>query len=312
MLHPAIEPLVRAASERGRIVPSTASLEDRRRAYREQLVALRGEVEPMASVSELLINLNGRDLGVRLYVPLHAEGKALVVFFHGGGFVAGDLETHDALCRRLAADTRMRFLAVDYRLAPEFPFPAGIEDAVDVLRYVSGHLDEFDDRGSRIIVMGESAGATIATVACSITRGEDLGVAGQVIIYPTLGPEMLTDSAHNYGEGFMLDLERLRLDYGDYLGEWTDHTDERISPLMSGDLRGAPSAIVLVAECDPMRDEGIAYAGLLEHFGVKVELLEAKGMVHGFLRLGSVVPEALEIVDDLAVHMHRYVEDAAS
>lgn len=310
MIHPAIEPLVRAARERGSLVSSNATVEERRRVYREELTALHGVLEPMASVSDEILNLDGRDLQARLYVPLHDEAKALVVFFHGGGFVAGDLETHDALCRRLAADTRMRFLAVNYRLAPEFPFPSSIDDAVESLRFVANHLGNFDVVAAKIIVMGESAGATIATVACTLTRGEELGVAGQVIIYPTLGPEMLTDSAHNYGEGFMMDLERLRSDYRDYLGAWTDHSDARISPLMSGDLSSAPSAIVLVAECDALRDEGIAYAGLLEHFGVKVELLEAKGMVHGFLRLGSLVPEALEIVDDLARHMHRYVEDA--
>jgi acetyl esterase len=109
----------------------------------------------------------------------------------------------------------------------------------------------------------------------------------------------------------MLDIDHLRYDYGLYLGEWSDHTDPRVSPLMFADLAGAPAAIVVVAQCDPLRDEGVAYAGLLEHFAVPVELLEAEGMVHGFLRLGELVPEALEVVDDLAAHMHRYVEQAS-
>lgn len=312
MIHPAIEPLVLAARQRGGFDQSQSSVEERRRTYREELAAMQGELESMATVSDVFLPLDGRSLEARLYVPLGDESKALVVFFHGGGFVAGDLETHDALCRRLATDTGMRFLAIDYRLAPEHQFPAAIEDAVDSLRYVARHLGEFDEAAAKIIVMGESAGATLATVACMLTRDEELGVAGQVIIYPTLGPEMITDSAHSYGEGFMLDLVRLRRDYVDYLGEWTDHGDPRVSPLMSGDLSGVPAAIVLVAECDALRDEGVAYAGLLEHFGVPVELLEAKGMVHGFLRFGSQVPEALEIIDDLAVHMRRYVEVAST
>src|SRR5487761_2248021 len=236
MIHPAIEPLVLAARQRGGFDQSQSSVEERRRTYREELAAMQGELESMATVSDVFLPLDGRSLEARLYVPLGDESKALVVFFHGGGFVAGDLETHDALCRRLATDTGMRFLAIDYRLAPEHQFPAAIEDAVDSLRYVARHLGEFDEAAAKIIVMGESAGATLATVACMLTRDEELGVAGQVIIYPTLGPQMITDSAHSYGEGFMLDLVRLRRDYVDYLGEWTDHGDPRVSPLMSGGL----------------------------------------------------------------------------
>jgi acetyl esterase len=204
----------------------------------------------------------------------------------------------------------MRFLAVDYRLAPEHPFPAGINDAVDTIRYVLMHLAEFDDPDAEVIVMGDSAGATLMTVACALTRNENLGVAAQVVIYPTLGPELFTNSVHEFGVGYALDIDHLRYDYGLYLDGWTDHGDPRVSPLMFDDLTGAPPAIVIVAECDPLRDEAVAYAGLLEHFGVRVELLEAEGMIHGFLRLPTIAPEALEIIDDLAEHMHRYVEAA--
>jgi acetyl esterase len=204
----------------------------------------------------------------------------------------------------------MRFLSVEYRLAPEHPFPAGIDDAVDTIRYVHANMSEFEEPGAALIVMGDSAGATLITVACALTRSEDLGIAAQVVIYPTLGPELFTDSASQFGVGHGLDIDHLRYDYGLYLNGWTDHSDPRVTPLMFDDLTGAPPAIVVVAECDPLRDEAVAYAGLLEHFGVRVELLEAEGMIHGFLRLPTMVPAALEIVDDLAEHMHRCVEAA--
>lgn len=236
----------------------------------------------------------------------------MVLFFHGGGFIMGDLDTHDALCRRLCADTGMRFLAVDYRLAPEHPFPASVDDAVDTIRYVASHMAEFARADAELIVMGDSAGAALAAVASALTRHENFGVAAQVLIYPTLGPELLTESAHTYATGYLLEVDHLRYDYTQYLGDWKDHSDPRVSPLMFDDLRGAPPAIVVVAECDPLRDEGVAYAGLLEHFGVRVELLEAEDMVHGFLEMGALVEETLDIVDDLAEHMHRYVEHAAS
>jgi acetyl esterase len=311
-VHPAIEPYVRAVREQPVAHPSSTSAEERRRAYRELSLAIRGDVEQMDSVEDLALPLDGRTLHARLYVPVNDESKALVMYFHGGGFVVGDLDTHDALCRRLAADTRMRFLSVDYRLAPEYPFPAGINDAIESMRYVVAHIDEFDDPSAKLIVMGDSAGATLLTVACALTRSENLGVAAQVVIYPTLGPELFTNSVHAYGEGHVLDVDHLRYDYELYLGEWRDHSDPRVSPLMFEDLTGAPPAIVVVAQCDPLRDEAVAYAGLLEHFGVNVELLEAEGMIHGFLRLPVMVPEALEIIDDLGEHMHRYVEHAAS
>jgi acetyl esterase len=291
--------------------PSLQSAQERRRAYREAAVANRGDAQVVASVRDVELALEGRTLRARLYEPLEDERKALVVYFHGGGFVVGDLETHDGLCRRLASDTRMRFLSVDYRLAPEHAFPSGIDDAVDTIRYVHAHLGEFEDPGAELIVMGDSAGATLITVACALTRGKDLGIAAQVVIYPTLGPELFTDSVHEFGVGHGLDIDHLRYDYGLYLDGWTDHSDPRVTPIMFHDLTGAPPAIIVVAECDPLRDEAVAYAGLLEHFGVRVELLEAEGMIHGFLRLPTMVPVALEIIDDLAEHMHRYVEAAS-
>jgi acetyl esterase len=310
MVHPSLEPYVNAVRAEPLSHPSLQSAKERRAAYRDIAVANRGEPEAVESVTDVELPLVGRTLRARLYVPFEDESKALVVYFHGGGFVVGDLDTHDALCRRISTHTRMRFLSVEYRLAPEHPFPAGIEDGVDTIRYVTQHLGDFDDPGAVLIVMGDSAGATLLTVACALTRNEQLGIAAQVVIYPTLGPDLFTDSVHEYGNGHVLDIDHLRYDYGLYLDGWTDHSDPRVTPLMFEDLTGAPSAIVVVAECDPLRDEAVAYAGLLEHFGVRVELLEAEGMIHGFLRLPTMVPEALEIIDDLAVHMHRYVEAA--
>jgi acetyl esterase len=312
MVHPALEPYVRAAQENPAPHPSTMSALDRRNALRDGARAMRGEPEPVASIDDGEISLEDRTLGSRLYVPLRDEGKALVLFFHGGSFILGDLETHDALCRRLCAETGMRFLAVEYRLAPEHTFPAGVDDAVDIVRYVASNIAKYAHPGAEMIVMGDSAGGALAAVASALTRREHLGIAAQVLIYPTLGPEVVTQSSHTYATGYLLEVEHLRYDYAQYLGEWSDHTDPRVTPLMFDDLSGAPPAIVVVAQCDPLRDEAVAYAGLLEHFGVRVELLEAEDMVHGFLDLGPLVPETLKIVDDLATHMHRYVEHASS
>jgi len=312
VVHPAFEPYLRQAQESPEAPLSTVSVAERRQTFREEAFAMQGEMASMALQEDRLLSLEGRTLNARLYVPPGDEGKALVLYFHGGSFVLGDLDTHEFLCRRLALDTKMRFLAVDYRLAPEHPFPAGLDDAMDVTRYVASNRSEFGDANAQLIIMGDSAGANLTAVAASQLRDENLGIAAQVLIYPTLGPELVTDSAHTYGRGYLLDLENLRYDYRQYLGDWNDHTDPRVTPLLCFDLSGVAPAIVVVAECDPLRDEGVAYAGLLGHFGVGIELLEAEGMVHGFLEMGGVVPEALEILDDLASHLHRLVEVASS
>ena len=311
MIHPAVESYVRSQRDQPNPHPATVSAAERRSTYRRNAQAMQGELTAVAESADVELELNDRVLGARLYTPVGDEGRALIIYFHGGSFVVGDLDTHDALCRRLSNDTRMRILAVSYRLAPEHPFPAGINDAVDALRLVAAQRTRFAHADVQIVVMGDSAGATMAAVAAALTRHENLGVAAQVLIYPTLGPELLTNSAHEFATGFLLEVEHLRFDYEQYLGEWRDHTDPRISPLFFDDLTESPEAIVLVAGCDPLRDEGVAYAGLLEHFDVPVEILEAVGMPHGFLRLGGLFPEALRIVDDLAAHLHRCVKSAS-
>lgn len=306
-MHPAIEPFVRAVRERPPAHPATLPITQRRSETRLLAEALRGDEIPIAEMLDFVMPLEHAEIMARLYVPEIDEHCALLVYFHGGGFVVGDLDTHDSVCRRLASDTRMRLVAVDYRLAPEFPFPAAIDDAIGVVRYLASHLEQFADASAKLVLIGDSAGATLAAVAANLTRHENLPIAAQALLYPTIGPELVTRSAHEFGSGFLLDVEHMRFDYEQYLGGWRDHSDPRVNLLMNTDLVGVPPAIVVVAEFDPLRDEGVSYAGLLEHFGVPVETLEAEGMVHGFVRLGGVVPEALAILDDVAEHLHNLV-----
>jgi acetyl esterase len=295
------------AAQSAPVHPDETTYGARRRAWRLEAMSSDEVREEMAEVRDIAIDLGDRTIPTRLYVPLVEEHTALVLYFHGGSFVEGDLETHDVLCRRLALDTKMRFLAVDYRLAPEFPFPAGITDAMDVTRYVAAHRSEFDVEGAPLVLMGDSAGGCLAAVASAELRGEDLGIVAQVLVYPTMGPEVVTDSSKKYGSGYLLEMDFFRIDYQRYLADGVDHTDPRVTPLFYEDLTGVPPAIIVVAECDPLRDEAVAYAGLLQHSGVEVELLEGEGMLHGFLQHGSFIADALDIVDDLARHLTDYV-----
>jgi acetyl esterase len=303
-MHPDYIPYL--AAQANAVHPNETTYEIRRRAYRAQAHVIEGDRPDMAEVRDISIPLNGRTVATRLFVPLEETHEAIVLYFHGGSFVLGDLDTHDALCRRLSRATGMRFLAVAYALAPEHPFPAGLIDAIDVTRYVAANGELFDVPGAPLVLMGDSAGACLAAVATVQLRHDELPIVAQVLVYPTFGPEVVTNSSHQYASGYLLEMEHLRADYRGYVGTH-DHTDPRISPLLTNDATGAPAAIVVVAECDPLRDEGLAYAGLLEHFGVRVETLEAEGMLHGFLRHGSFVADALTTVDDVAHHLREYV-----
>ena len=306
MLHPDFAAMVVEEEQHPEPNPRTYDAAQRRRDYRVAALDVWREPAEMEQVVDGAVPLPGREIRYRLYVPPNDAGDTLVVYFHGGSFVVGDLDTHDGLCRRLAVDTTARFLAVDYRLAPEHHFPAPLDDAIEMLRYVSQNKQEFASESVRLVVMGDSAGANLATVAAAQVRHE-IKLAAQVLIYPTLGAEIVTASAKKFGHGFLLDIENLRFDYGQYVGSGVSHTDERVSPLFARNLQDVAPAIIVVAEFDPLRDEAIAYAGLLEHYGVRVVTLEALGMPHGFLRLGGRVPDALAIVDEIASHVRDFV-----
>jgi acetyl esterase len=278
--------------------PATVDIDARRTTYVEVSHHLWPHGDDVAGVRDLTLALDV-PIRARLYTPATVTHTELLVFFHGGAFVQGSLQSHDALCRRLATQLARPLLAVAYRLAPEHPFPAAVDDAAGAARYAAAHVGEFGAGLDGVIVIGDSAGAALAAhAATALGRGGDAARA-QVLLYPTVGPDLLTGSAHEYAGHALLDLEHLRYDYEQYLTETTNHADPRVSLLMNLELRGNAPAVVVVAECDPLRDEGVAYAGLLEHFAVPVRLLEAEGMVHGFLRLGGVAPFVLDVLDDV-------------
>ena len=285
--------------------PRTTPVVERRRRYGELTASRRGSPPDMASVETSEWHFSGRTIRYRRYEPQNGP-RGIVLYAHGGSFVLGDLETHDALCRRIADDLGVILIAVEYRLAPEYPFPAGLDDVAEAMREVALHRSRYALKELPVIVMGDSAGATLVTVACRETRDDNLAIAAQALIYPTLGPEVVTDSSHAFGSGYFLEMDHLRADYESYLAGGVEHTDPRVSPLLADDLAGLPPAVVMVAECDPLRDEGVAYAGLLEHFGVEVELLEARGMVHGFVGLAGVIEAARVDLDDFADHVARF------
>ena len=253
------------------------------------------QVVPVHAVEEAVAG----GLPARIYRPAPDGVRPTVLFLHGGGYVIGDLETHDQACRRLANDTDAVVVSVDYRLAPEDPFPAAVDDALAAAAWVADHLGELG--GSDVLgVAGDSAGGNLSAVTA---QAMPEAVSAQLLIYPAV--DMVDDwpSRTENAQGYFLELATMGFFVGHYLsgeapgGRW-DPADPRLSPLR-GKLAGQPPAVVVTAEFDPLRDEGEAYAAALREAGGEAEAVRYDGLIHGFVDMGMWSEAAAAAVTDM-------------
>jgi len=273
-----------------------------RRIYHDTRAALAPKA-PEVSDTKLLV-LDNR-IAVRVYRPSSDVLPALV-FFHGGGWTIGDLDTHDVLCRSLAAGARCAVFSVDYRLAPENPFPAAVDDAVAATKYLLSNPGPLKIDASRIAVGGDSAGGNLAAVVALELKKHNL--AFQLLIYPVTDQRCEFDSHSRNGEGYLLTKEGIAFFRGGYLPDPKDWTDWRASPLLAADHRGVAPAYVLTAGFDPLLDEGRAYAEKLSAAGVAVEYREYSDMVHGFILFGGVLDTANAAVAECSTRLRAALE----
>ncbi len=266
-----------------------------RRSALEHLLSFSGAPVPIGQVVDRTVPGPAGPLSVRVYTPLETSSAILpgLIYFHGGGLVAGSLETHDGICRSLANASGCRILSVDYRLAPEHPFPAGIEDGCAAVRWIAAHTAELQIDPHRLGISGDSAGATLATVVCQqlITDG-DTPLALQFLLCPIMDFRADTGSRRNYAEGYLLDKATLQHDLRHYLGPDADPVDPRVSPLRALDVRRLPPTCIHTAEFDPLCDEGRAYAERLDRAGVTTLYRCHSGMIHLFYGMGGILPYA--------------------
>ena len=234
-------------------------------------------------------------LPARLYVPEEPGPQPLLVYYHGGGFVAGDLETHDAPCRVLCRHSGARVLSIDYRLAPEHPFPAWIEDGLATFDWAVEHAAGLGADPARVAVSGDSAGGNIAAVIAQERRP-----ALQLLIYPSVDMRGPRRSHELFGDGFFLTSALIEWYSNHFLPEDADRTDLRRSPILAPDLSGVAPAIVITAGFDPLRDEGEAYADKLREAGVPVLAHRFRGMFHGFINSVGVSPACRGALTEVA------------
>ena len=250
----------------------------------------------------------GGDVAYRLYAPDDDDGPSPgFIFFHGGGMVAGSIETHDRVAAALAEATGCRLISIDYRLAPEHKFPAAVEDAIAAAEFVAGNASFLGIDAARLVIGGDSAGATLAAVVCQHALRHGPAIVAQCLICPVLDFEETSPSREAFAENHLIDRMTLDADLADYLPAGTDPADVRISPLRALHVAGLPTAIIHTAEFDPMRDEGNAYARKLLAAGVTVEHICHDGMIHNFHAMGAVLPQARLILSQIGEQVRRAV-----
>ncbi|MGX7694259.1 alpha/beta hydrolase [Gordonia polyisoprenivorans] len=253
---------------------------------------------PLAVVEDLVIDGPGGDLPATRY-RAEVSSTGLVLFFHGGGFSLGSRATHDAYCRRLALDTGVDVLSVEYRLAPEYPFPAAVDDALAAWRFAVSAAPRWGVDTDRLIVAGDSAGGNLAAVLSQLVRGEEVTPRLQLLLYPVTDMTRSGGSREEFATGYFLTAERIEWFTERYVPAGAPRSDPRISPLLAHDLTGLPPAHVVVAGFDPLRDEGIAYADALSGAGVRTSLQRESGMIHGFVNMLGFSPAARQAVSGM-------------
>lgn len=284
------------------------SVEARRQSLAKLMQFARVDAPDVTSRDSMLPGRAG-ELPYRLYTPANADERAPgFVFFHGGGLVAGGIATHDRIAAALAHATGCRLVSVDYRLAPEHKFPAAIDDAITATEWVAREAASLGIDADRLVVGGDSAGATLAAIVCrEAAQTAGLAIAAQCLICPVLDFEETSPSREAFAEGHLIDRVTIEADLSDYLPEGIDTADPRVSPLRATRLTGLPTAIIHTAEYDPMRDEGNAYARKLLAAGVAVEHVCHDGMVHNFHAMGAILPQAQLVLSQIGEQVRRAV-----
>jgi acetyl esterase len=302
-LHPQVaELLLRAA--RSPLPPyHTVAAPVARRIYRDTRAVLSSKAPELPEI-RLLVTEN---FTLRVYRPVKNEKLPALVYFHGGGWTIGDIDTHDVLCRELAIGARCVVVSVDYRLAPEYPFPAAVEDCFAATRYVADNAATLNI-GS-IAVGGDSAGGNLAaTVALMARDAGSPAIAFQLLIYPATDQRLATASHERNAQGYLLTRDAIDYFRRAYLPNEKDWTDWRASPLLARSHADLPPALVITAGYDPLLDEGRAYAERLKAAGVLVEYREYPDMVHGFILFGGVLDTAKSAVADCCAALRSAFE----
>jgi len=308
-LDPQVQAVLELVIKSGRPPYHQLSPKEARQLFRETRPASTPTPPEIGVVSNMLAEGPDGPIPLRIYRPRGVAADAPLpglVFFHGGGWVIGDLDTHDVLCRQLTAEAGITVVAVDYRLAPEAKFPAAADDAWAATRWVVAHADRLGIDARRLAVGGDSAGGNLAAVVSLLARDAGApGIAFQTLLYPVTDVGIEWPSYREFAEGYLLTSQSMRWFIGHYLAAEKEAIDWRVSPLRAPSLRGLPPAVIVTAGFDPLRDEGEAYARALRDAGVRVDYVCYGGMIHGFVPMGRLIDTGNRAVSHIAASLRQ-------
>ncbi|MES2979750.1 MAG: alpha/beta hydrolase [Pseudomonadota bacterium] len=304
-LHPFVQKMMEGARAAGRPALSAGTPADARELVASARTVL-GTGPAVGEVRDLDIPSRAGSVPARLYRSAEGDEDGLIVYVHGGGWVCGTLDDFDLLARALVDKSGCAVVSVDYRLAPEHPFPAGLEDVEDVIAWASEHMSDLIGTTVALVVAGDSAGANLATVALAHLGG-GVAVALQCLFYPVADTDTGRPSYLAHGEGLPLTRADMQWFFSHY-ADTSLHQNPRIAPVRNQDLAGSPPAWIALAEYDVLLDEGLAYAQRLRDCGVPVSCVTVPGLAHGFVRLFNHVPEADAAIAEAAVAIRRAVQ----
>lgn len=278
------------------------SVSESRRILAARSASVAGSPVKLASVKDMKAAVDGYEVPVRVYTPYGNAPLPALMFYHGGGWVQGGIATHDNLCRILAAKSGAVVISVEYRLAPENPFPAGVNDAYGALKWAHSSAELLNIEPRKIAVAGDSAGGNLAAVVCLMSRDKKWPpVIFQALIYPGLNSAHLnTESYKNFASGYLLEKSAVERLINMYLPEGRDRAHPYVSPLLAADHSALPAALIISAGFDVLRDEGTAYVLKLKNAGVAARQIVYPGMIHGFISADRFLPQAGQATDEIA------------
>lgn len=295
MLDPQARQFIQLMVDKGVPPVHTLTAAEARQAYLQRRALSQPDAELVAWVKDHTLVHSSVSVAVREYRPAGSQPQATLpalLYFHGGGWTVGDIETHDVVCRSLCNASGSAVFSVDYRLGPEAPFPAAYDDAVASFEWAVTNAALLHIDPQRIAVGGDSAGGNIAAALCLGLRGQIAHPAFQLLIYPAVTMRPDTDSYRTNGQGYMLTQDSMRWYTANYLSEDSHADDWRASPLMATTHEDLPAALVITAGFDPLRDEGLLYADTLSNAGVPTQYVCFERQIHGFITMGRVIDEA--------------------
>jgi acetyl esterase len=302
LLHPQAKALLDQLAARGD--SGLPTLEEERAQY-EQVPGLSGSPEPIHALRDRTIPADDHDIPVRIYTPSADAALPVLIYAHGGSFVGGSLDSHDPALRSLANRSGCLIVAVDYRRAPEFPFPHGLHDVYGVVAWAARHAGEIGGDPRRLAIGGDSAGGNLAAATTLLARERGLDTLRlQLLLYPNTDLTLRHASWHTY-DGVILTRQGMAVNVARYLADRAQPADPLVSPLAAGDLRRLPPAVIAVGTHDPLIDEIRAYATRLAQADVPVTLLTYPGLIHGFFQMAGVLDDSRRLIDEAAAALRH-------